>query len=165
MWRVLTAKRPRGCTASKLSVGLVLERGRDRLVGQLGIDVLGQVSDTAGNNAVYCDAEANDGCGQNDPVNSYCTGFVIAESVCKLEKFHCSNPSWVLILFALVRLAQVFASRCGHPVRLGMQTNCSLIGARIGHVLDNFRERSGAIRGSTSLVEDAKPRWAEQCGS
>ena len=69
------------------------ERGRDRLAGQLVVDVLAQVLDAAGNNAVNCDAQANDGCGQNNPVNSYCAGFVVAESFCKLEEFHNLGPS------------------------------------------------------------------------
>jgi hypothetical protein len=45
-----------------------------------------------------------------------------------------------------------------------MNTNCSLIAARIGRVQAYFEESSRTIHGPKLLLEEEKPRWAEQCG-
>jgi len=87
-----TAKRPRGCHGSKCYHGSVLERGRDRGWCQLVVRCRAQVQRlTADTTAYTLRLPRHDGsrC-RTTQQTGYCR-FVIAECVCKLEKFRLSS--------------------------------------------------------------------------
>jgi hypothetical protein len=55
---------------------------------QVGDNFVAKALDAATNGGHHNHAEANDGCGQNDPVNGYCAGFVVCKGFEDVQDRH-----------------------------------------------------------------------------
>ena len=75
--------RPLAEASDELRGGVANSLGRD-----LGRNVGAQRGDAAANSCHNNDAQANDGCGQNNPVNGYSASFVICEGFEDVQEFH-----------------------------------------------------------------------------
>ena len=86
------------CDSQTVRSGSRVSAGRARGgVAQIGADRGRQFTDAAANGVHDNQAQANDGCGQHDPVNGHSAGFVRTESFEHVAEFHSGVPFKVLL--------------------------------------------------------------------
>ena len=104
---------------------------------KFGVGFVCQASDAAADGRHDDDAQANDGCGQNDPVNSYCASFIVCEGFEYVQKCHFGfsfSGVALKLLTASVRLLGLWSVR----FRFGMNPYSPAIMATLGSIRGIF---------------------------